>query len=226
MTATDRYFQIRFQYNPRREVLWRCLGRHLFRRMIGPGDCVLDLGSGYGSFINNITCGRKIAVDLWPGLREYAGPEVECLIGPVTEAADRIADGTVDFAFASNLFEHLTREEFVAALAVILKKLKPGGTLNIIQPNFKYAFREYFDDYTHREIYTETSLCAFLEDHGFEIVYCHPRFLPLSVISRIPVHPLLIRLYLLSPFKPKGRQMFIRARKPSAGTTARDVSSS
>ena len=39
-----------------------------------------------------------------------------------------------------------------------------------------------------------------------------PRFLPLTVKSRLPVSPLLIRAYLASPFKPWGKQMLVRAK--------------
>ena len=38
------------------------------------------------------------------------------------------------------------------------------------------------------------------------------RFLPLTVKSRLPVSPLLIRAYLASPVKPMGKQMLLRAR--------------
>jgi len=44
--------------------------------------------------------------------------------------------------------------------------------------------------------------------------------LPLSVRSRLPVHPVLIRLYLLSPWKPLGRQMLVRCRAVATGSHA------
>ena len=56
------------------------------------------------------------------------------------------------------------------------------------------------------------SLCDFLEAHGFEVIDCQPRFLPLTIKSRLPVSPTLIRLYLASPLKPMGKQMLVRAR--------------
>ena len=56
------------------------------------------------------------------------------------------------------------------------------------------------------------SLCDFLDAHGFDVIECQPRFLPLTVKSRLPVSPALIRLYLSSPWKPLGKQMLLRAR--------------
>ena len=89
--------------------------------------------------------------------------------------------------------------------------MKPGATLTIVQPNFKYCAHEYFDDYTHVSIYTDKGLCDLLAANGFTIVRCMPRFMPFSIKGSLPVHPWLIRLYLLSPFKPFAKQMLISA---------------
>jgi hypothetical protein len=83
--------------------------------------------------------------------------------------------------------------------------------LNILQPNYRFAYREYFDDYTHIAVYSDRSLVDFLEAHGFQVLECHPRFLPLTIKSRFQVSPFLIRAYLRLPFKPMGKQMLIRA---------------
>src|SRR5262249_38103797 len=91
-------------------------------------------------------------------------------------------------------------------------KLKRSGTLNILQPNFRFCYDEYFDDYTHVTVFSDRSICDFLNANGFIVDVCHPRFLPLTVKSRLPVYPWLIRLYLASPIKLWGKQMFIRAR--------------
>ena len=50
------------------------------------------------------------------------------------------------------------------------RKLSPNGSLTILQPNYRYAYREYFDDFTHVSIYSHVSLCDFLMANGFEIV--------------------------------------------------------
>jgi len=207
----EQYFRTRFTPDARRDVLWRTLCQHHFSRIVDPGDCVLELGAGYGTFINNITAKRTIAVDSWDGFVEYLKPDVEGRIGDVTDLSF-LERSSVNFAFASNLFEHITQEDFATVLDQLKTALSPDGTLNILQPNFFYAYREYFDDYTHRTIYTHTSLCDFLEAHGYSVLECQPRFLPLTLKSRMPVSPALIRLYLASPWKPMGKQMFVRAR--------------
>ena len=89
------------------------------------------------------------------------------------------------------------------------------GKINILQPNYRLCCAEYFDDYTHVAIYSDRSLCDFLRANGFGIVKSMPRFLPLTIKSRLPVSPLLIRAYLASPVKPLAKQMFIRAKLES-----------
>jgi hypothetical protein len=211
MSAAAEYFETRFAHDPRREVLWRVLWRSVFRRWIAPDDCVLELGAGYGHFINQVAARRRVAVDIWAGFRDYLEPGVEAHTGSVCDLSF-LRERSVDFAFASNLFEHITHEQFAAVLAQLREKLSDRGTLNIVQPNYFYCYREYFDDYTHKTIYSHVSLPDFLTAHGFEVIDLRPRFLPLTIKSRLPVFAVLIRLYLLSPWKVFGKQMLVRAR--------------
>ena len=149
----------------------------------------------------------------------YVGPAVESRIGPVTDLSF-LEDRDVDFAFASNLFEHITKEEFASVLGQLATKLSNKGVLCILQPNFRYAYREYFDDYTHITVYSHVTMCDFLRAYGYEIVECKPKFMPLTLKSRFRVTPALIRLYLLSPVKPLGKQMLIVARPARTGVLA------
>lgn len=207
----NKYFRTRLPPDFRREVLWQTLYDCYFSRFIAKTDCVLELGAGYGHFINQVSAKKSIALDAWPGFVEYLRPGIETHVGDVTDLSF-LPSSSIDFAFASNLFEHITQQDFESVLSQLRRILAPGGTLNVVQPNYYYSYREYFDDYTHRTIYTHVSICDFLSANGFRVIECRPRFLPLTVKSRLPVSPLLIRLYLNSPWKPLGKQMFVRAR--------------
>jgi hypothetical protein len=204
------YHDTRFTHDPRRDVLWQTLCESVFQQMVEPGACVVELGAGYCHFINHIRAARRIALDQWQGAAEYANEGVEFHAGHVTDL-EFLEDGSVDFVFASNLFEHLTQAELATVLDGLRPKLKKNGTLNILQPNYRFAANEYFDDYTHVSIWSDRSLADFLIAHGYEIIDNRPRFLPLTVKSRLPVSPLLIRLYLALPWKPLGKQMLLRA---------------
>ncbi|MGU3392427.1 methyltransferase domain-containing protein [Sphingomonas sp. M1A8_2b] len=205
------YHGSRLAEDHRRGAVWRALWHYVFRHRIAADACVLDLGAGYGDFINSVTARRRIAVDTWLGLADHVAPGVEAHVAPVTDLA-AIEAGSVDFAFASNLFEHLPQAAFVTALGEIARTLSGRGTLTILQPNYRYAFREYFDDYTHVAVYSHISLADLLTAHGWDVIEVRPRFLPLTVKSRLPVWAPLIGAYLRSPFKPMGKQMLVVAR--------------
>src|ERR1700735_5083492 len=113
MNKLEGYFQTRLAPNPSRGVLWRTLCRHHFSRLIAVTDCVLELGAGYGDFINEVEARRKIAVDAWDGFTHYLRPEVESRVGDVADLSF-ISSASVNFAFASNLFEHITQEDFAS----------------------------------------------------------------------------------------------------------------
>lgn len=205
------YHQSRFAADARRDILWQTLWQGFFRHRVPKDACVLDLGAGYGQFINHVVARRRIAVDAWPGFAAYLAPGVEAIVGDVTDLS-MIDDGSIDYAFASNLFEHLAQGQLAIVLAALKQKLSPRGTLTILQPNYRYAFREYFDDYTHVAVWSHVSLADFLVANGFEIIELRPRFLPLTIKSRLPVWPVLIRAYLALPVKPMGKQMLMVAR--------------
>ena len=205
------YHETRLAADPKRDVVWRALWEFHFRHLIRPEDCVLDLGCGYGSFINQVTARRRIAVDSWPGFPAHLAEGVEAVVGNVTEL-DFLPEGGVDYAFASNVFEHVTQDDLARVLDALRGKLSARGTLTILQPNYRYAYREYFDDYTHVSIWSHIGLADFLAAHGYEVLTVAPRFLPLTVKSRLPVFPWLIRAYLASPVKVMGKQMLIAAR--------------
>lgn len=206
----DTYHNTRFTADPRRRVLWQTLVECVFQKQIPPQGVVLELGAGYGDFINSVKAGRRIAVDCWPGMPAHLDPGVEGLVTSINRL-DAVADNSVDYVFSSNCFEHVSQSDLVECLAQLRRKMKPGARLEIVQPNYKYCAREYFDDYTHVSIYTERSLSDLLAANGFRIERCVPRFLPLTIKTGAPVFPLLIKLYLASPFKPLGKQMLISA---------------
>ena len=206
----ENYHLTRFPHDPRRRVLWRTLVECVFQKQIKPDAVVLELGAGYGEFINAVRARRRLAVDLWEGMPHYLDQGVEGLVTAITRL-DGVEDGSVDYVFSSNCFEHVSRLDLLDCLTQLRRKMKPGATLSLVQPNFKYCWREYFDDYTHVSIYTARGLCDLLAANGFNVIRCVPRFLPLTLNLRLPVHPWLIRLYLLSPVKPMAKQMWISA---------------
>ena len=172
----DRYLETRFGYLERRSVLWRTLYRYHFSRFIKPSFHVLDLGAAYCDFINAVQCDRRTAVDVWEGTNSMRSKVSRSVFSPSPIWISSTHNRSI--LLASNLFEHLSRSELTECLKTLREKMKPAGTLAIIQPNFKYAYREYFDDYTHVTIYTEKGLSDLLEAKGLGLRnvtggFCH-----------------------------------------------------
>ncbi|WP_324808450.1 methyltransferase domain-containing protein [Sphingomonas sp. LY29] len=207
----DGYHDTRLSFDRRRNTVWKALWEYYFKARVPSDGCVLDLGCGHGEFINNVVAKRRIGLDLWDGISSSLASGVKPIVASVSDLS-AVADDSVDFAFASNLIEHIPQTEFAKVLEQLSVKLTKRGTLTLIQPNYRFAYREYFDDYTHVAVYSHISLADFIEAHGWEIIEVRPRFLPLTVKSRLPVSKLLIRLYLALPFKPMGKQMLVSAR--------------
>ena len=91
----------------------------------------------------------------------------------------------------------------------INQKMRRGGKLVILQPNYNKCSKDYFDDYTHISIWTDVSLTDFLIANGFDVMESYPGFLPLTIKSKLPVIPILIKLYINFPFKPFAKQMLL-----------------
>jgi ubiquinone/menaquinone biosynthesis C-methylase UbiE len=180
-------------------------------------DAILDVGAGYCSFINAVTARRRVAVDIHDELQQYAEPGVECVRASATDMGE-LETGSFDVVFASNLLEHLTREDIGAALGEFQRVLADDGRLLLVQPNFRLRPGEYFDDYTHITPLSDRSLSDLLRVAGFSIVRTEPRFLPLTVRSRAGGLSFLVPFYLRLPWRPMAGQMLVVARSAGDGS--------
>lgn len=208
----EHYFEVTHRDLAKRAAIWKAVAGYL-ERFIPADATVLDLGAGYCGFINNVHAKNKFAVDQGEVVITHAAPGVHATVGDVSDLS-AFADGKFDVVFASNLLEHLDEEPLAKTLAEVYRVLAPGGRFVIMQPNFTYAYRHYFDDFTHRRIFTHISLRDVLIAAGFGVKKILPKFLPYSMRSSLPAHPALVSLYLRSPWKPMAGQMVIVAEKP------------
>ncbi len=191
--------------------LWEVLVEDFLQAYVPPGAAVVDVGGGYCEFINAVRCRKKYVVDLNPDVARYAAPEVEILLSDAGDISG-LPDDAVDVVFASNFFEHLPdKPALFEVLEELHRVLKRGGKLLIIQPNIKYAYREYWDFIDHHIPLTENSLGEALIGSGFTVERCIPRFLPYSVNSSPSKSDKLLRLYLRLPlaWRVFGKQTFM-----------------
>lgn len=197
-------------------ALWKVLIDEFLQDYVPSKSVVLDIGGGYCEFINQIRAQEKCLIDLNPDAKLFANADVKVLNIDVlnldnhtsfTEQFDRI--------FISNFFEHLrNKEELVEIISFCFDALKPNGSLLIIQPNFKYSYKEYYDFIDHQLPITHLSLQELLQTVGFKVDVMIPRFLPFSTKGR-PASPLLLKVYLKLPilWRFLGGQMFVKASK-------------
>jgi SAM-dependent methyltransferase len=210
-THDETYHQIRFSYDPRRAAPWRAIAHYLQQWVDGSGN-LLELGAGYGEFSKSIQAARKWALDQNPALIEYWGDGITPLIQQALDPLP-ISSGSMGTVFASNFFEHFTLDEGRDILAEAWRVLRPGGRLIVVQPNFRLEPRRYFDDYTHKTIYTDNGFQDFLKSEGWSIMHAEPRFTPFSMKSRFPTAEWLVRLYLASPIRPMAGQFLVVAER-------------
>lgn len=206
------YFSTRFPYDEKRETVWKEIADYIQRTERTEDSTILELGAGYCHFINNIKCRRKFAVDLNPEAERYIADKVKFLLTG-SENMNMLPEGSIDIVFASNFFEHLDRKSLMRTFEEIKRVLKHSGKLILIQPNYKYCSKDYFDDYTHTFVFTHVSMKDFLEFQGFKVEKCIPRFLPFSMKSKIPKNSFFVKMYLMLPYKIFAKQMYIVARK-------------
>jgi SAM-dependent methyltransferase len=188
-----------------------------FQRQVGPTDTVLDLGCGYGDFINHVRCGRKYGMDLNPEARRFLDAAVTFLEQDCSGQWP-LGNASLQVIFTSNFFEHLSdRETLGRVLDEARRCLAPGGQLIAMGPNIKHLPGLYWEFWDHHLPLTENALKEALEMRGMEVTTCYGKFLPYTMVNRVEYPMLFVRLYLRLPllWTIFGRQFLLIARKPA-----------
>ena len=209
------YHAIRFPFDARRAAVWREICAYL-QRFVSESGGLLELGAGYGEASRFLRAGRKWAMDLNPELVESWPADVRPLIQSALEDWP-LPDESLETVFASNFFEHFTLPEAEIILRRAARALQPGGRLIVVQPNFRLEPRRYFDDYTHKSIFTDTGFGDFVQAQGWRLAHVEGRFVPFSMKSRLPASGWLVRAYLALPWRPLAGQFLSVAERPAGG---------
>jgi SAM-dependent methyltransferase len=198
-----------------RRRVWRALTSEFFARWIHAEHAVLDLGCGYGEFVNQIRVRQKWAMDLNPDTAQYLNKDVVFLQQDCAEPW-RVESQSLDVVFTSNFFEHLPgKPSLLSTLSEAFRCLKSGGRLIALGPNIKYLPGEYWDFFDHHTILTELSLAEALELCGFVVERTIARFLPYTIIGALRYPLLFVRVYLRLPWiwPIFGRQFLVIAQR-------------
>jgi dolichol-phosphate mannosyltransferase len=198
-----------------RKRVWKILTHKFFSKWIKSTDHILDLGCGYGEFINHTKCEVRHAMDLNPKTKSLLDKEIifhqqDC------SKTWKIEPNSLDLVFTSNFFEHLPKKECLdRTICEVKKALKPGGRLIAMGPNISVLKGKYWDFWDHHVALSDQSLCELLQIHDFTIEQSYSKFMPYNMV-RIKERPLfLVSLYLKFTFlwKLLGKQFLIIAKK-------------
>ena len=130
--------------------------------MINENDRLLDLGSGTGSFVK--VCSKykvsSVGLDLAKDNLNFENDKLP------------LKDNEFDFITMINLIEHIKDQKNL--ITEIKRVAKNNAILIICTPNFKYAYKNFYDDPTHCSPFTNVSLKQFLNNHGFSSINIAP----------------------------------------------------
>jgi SAM-dependent methyltransferase len=195
--------------------VWRILCTNYFARYIPANSTLLDIGSGWGEFINAIDGAEKIAMDLNVDAKTYLNPGIKHIHHDCNQKWP-IDSNSLDVVFTSNFLEHLPDKKSIRfTVSEAYRCLKQGGRVICLGPNVKYVPGTYWDFWDHHVPITELSCSELLEITGFRVEKCLPRFLPYSMSLSMKPPLILVRLYLNLPLLWRfwGKQFLIIGRK-------------
>lgn len=139
------------------------------KQQISKNSCLLDLGSGNKSFYN--VCLQK-GVDA----KEVDGSQ------GINFEKDKLSyeNDSFDFVFFNAVIEHIYEPGNI--LSEIYRVLKNNGKLITITPNFRYCFREFYNDPTHVHPYTPESLESVMKMNNLVNTNVYPFLINKSVL--------------------------------------------
>ena len=209
-------YELRFSgHEEYRTKVWQILVNNFFNKWIRSDFEILDLGCGYGEFINQVNCSTRYAMDLNPRTKDHLDKEI-IFYEQDCSMPWELKPSSLDLVFTSNFFEHLPNKSTLdSTVRNIYKALKPNGLLIAMGPNISILKGRYWDFWDHHVALSEQSISELLEINRFKIKKSVSQFLPYNMV-RVKKRPLfLLKLYLKMPLAWKifGKQFLVTAKK-------------
>jgi len=172
------------------------LSQYLFRKYgIKKSHKLLDVGCGRGEFLNGfIKCGVEgYGVDQSDVAKRYCPnatlkqANLECEPIPFDE-------NSFDVVYSKSVIEHFHQPEIL--MREMFRVLKPGGLAITLCPDWYFNYRIYFEDFTHRTPFMQSSLRDIQVMQGFDNVevgllrqlptlWNYPWLLPVAEMTRV-----------------------------------------
>ncbi|MCK5682590.1 class I SAM-dependent methyltransferase [bacterium] len=212
--SLKKQYDLRFsEIQKYRNEVWKILTKYFFQNFIPKDSDILDIGCGWGEFINNIEGRRKIGIDLNLESKQHVNSSIE-FFNQDCSCDWPLPDNSLDVVYTSNFLEHLPNKSQIDKTIIQVKRcLRPSGKLICLGPNIKYLPGLYWDFWDHHIALTENSLSELLEIHDFSIEKCVAKFLPYTMANNNQPPLFFLKLYLIIPllWKIFGKQFLIIA---------------
>ncbi|QNJ13133.1 S-adenosyl-L-methionine-dependent methyltransferase [Synechococcus sp. A18-46.1] len=146
------------------------LVEYLFQRYkLKFSDKILDIGCGRGEFLKEFTdLGLSgFGVDQSQASRNYCSNAV-LKFSDIESQGIPYDDDFFDVVYSKSVIEHFYYPEKMVCEAY--RVLKPGGLMITLCPDWHFNYRIYFEDYTHRTPFMQSSLRDILLIHNFKNV--------------------------------------------------------
>tara|TARA_B100000900_G_scaffold364799_1_gene339641 strand:+ start:106 stop:789 length:684 start_codon:yes stop_codon:yes gene_type:complete len=131
------------------------------------GSHLLELGPARGDFIKEFH--KKnfniYGVDISDYVKEYC-PEIKFKSANLENEKIPFEDNFFDVVYTKSFVEHFYYPEKI--FLEIFRVLKPGGKIITLTPHWKYMFRYFYEDYSHRTPFTLESLNYIQKTSGFK----------------------------------------------------------
>lgn len=158
---------------------------YVYRRDIRPhlpegiAATVVDIGCGQGALVRLMrTDGYNASgVDVSPEQVElaHAAGVSEVILGDFVDVLDALK-GTLHAVVATDLLEHLTKDEVLSVFDAVRRALRPGGVFIARTPNAVSPFSGnlQYGDFTHESVFTPRSVAQIASAAGYGSVDVRP----------------------------------------------------
>lgn len=118
---------------------------------------ILEMGCGRGEFINEFTKSgmHGFGIDISNYAEKFC-ENVEIKLVDLIKKNIPYPDNFFDIVFSKSFIEHFTTREKIFNEAY--RVLKPGGILITLTPEWKFIYKSFYDDFTHKTPFARKSL--------------------------------------------------------------------